>query len=72
MQKSMEQNYQLELKHLASRVPGGVLCIAGLKSAGDVLFMDFTVLTTRERMDGKGGKLVSPSGSSGGGAEGQQ
>lgn len=60
----MEQNYQLELKHLAPRVPAGVLRIAGLKSAGNVLFMDFTVLTTRDRMDGREGKFVSANSSS--------
>lgn len=68
----MEQNYQLELKHLASRVPAGVLHIAGLKSAGNVLFMNFTVLTTKKRMDWREGELVSANTSSSRGGKGQQ
>ena len=68
----MEQNYQLELKHLASRVRAGVLRIAGLQSAGNVLFMDFTVLMTKERMDWREGELVSANTSSSRGGKGQQ
>lgn len=47
----MEQNYQLELKHLAPRVYAAVLHKEGLKSAGCVLFMDCTGLTTKERLN---------------------
>lgn len=68
----MEQNYQLELKHLALRVLAGVLHIAGLKSAGNVLFMDFTVLTTKERLDWREGELVSANTSSSRGVKQQQ
>lgn len=68
----MEQNYQLELNHLASRVPAGVLCVAGLNSAGNVLFVDFTVLTTKERMDWREGELVSANTSSSREGKGQQ
>lgn len=49
--KNLWSSYQLELKHLVARVPAGLLHNAGLKSAGNILFMDFAMLLTRERMD---------------------
>lgn len=49
--KNLGSSYQLELKHPVARVPAGLLHIAGLKSAGNILFTDFTMLLTRERMD---------------------
>lgn len=49
--KNLWSSYQLELKHPVARVPAGLLHIAGLESAGNILFMDFTMLLTRERMN---------------------
>lgn len=69
----MEQNYQLELKHLAPRVSAAVLQKkAGLKPAGSVLFMDFTGLTTKERLDGRKRELVSANTSSSRAGKGHQ
>lgn len=50
--KSMKQ-LSAGVKHLVARVPAGLLHNAGLKSAGNTLFMDFAMLLTRERMDGR-------------------
>lgn len=68
----MEQNYQLKLKHLAPRVSATVLHKAGLKSAGNILFMDFTGLTDKERLDWRQRELVSANTSSSRGGKGHQ